>query len=55
MAFKTALTNPFSSRAEGARVPDAFQFPTKTCVFKSKFSISAPPDIGSIDLVFGPS
>ena len=53
MSFKAAVCSPFSSSAEGAKVPDEFAFNTETITLKSKFSISSGD--GKVDLVFKPS
>lgn len=50
--YRSALTNPFSNRALGARVPDEFAVPTATYHMKSRFTLSTTAGGGNCSFMF---
>lgn len=49
-AFKFALTEPFNTKAEGARVPDLFSAPTEARTFRTNFTLASDSN-GMIDFI----
>lgn len=67
MSFEHAVLDPFSAKAEGARCPDYYSFPTETKTFKFKFTMktcdstaatiasSGATNIDWVECIFKPS
>lgn len=44
MSYSLAVLDPFNAKAEGARVPDSYSFPTEAVTFRAKYNINCKSD-----------